>query len=628
MADSTSIKEWMYIDLTGTIKGPIPTLILSRLLEKNLGVSSETLIWKAGMEKWCRMAEVEQFSSMAAFQSMQWFYLEPDGQQRGPVTSRLLVHKLKEGNIDGLTLVYTTSIGEWKKLSEVAILKEAMHKVAQEEEAEAQALAAVSSTQQVFTGTTPDASIGIDIPQTSIEGIIGDGDGNGKGTHRRTFRADNGLRYIWDDAENGWVEDEDQESKSDDEEEDEETLEAAAKPVVKKGGNGGGGDGKGMYSSKGSNDVNVHAVQHTQSDRTTGEVNGGEGKDVNGEGDEGGDGVDDEEEEEAEDKTDIEGIAEKDADMQKRKRKRKNRKKANAGPNLWIYITGLPRDVALEEVKSHFSKVSQDVSLSVSLEGCLEVGLIAINPLDQKPKIKVYMDETGAAKGDCSLCYNAEESVQMALEVLDGGYIRPNCQITIKRADFGDKLQQGNSSNSTSTSSSEMKRSRPGATRAQLKVARSAMAQALAWNEEDDIGISKKQGLKIVVLEGMFTPSDFEDPAFSDELEKDVASECEKCGELEKITVFSRNPRGVVIVKFKTTFASQECIRVMDGRFFGGRRLRCYYWDGSTNFSIVSSAAEEEGEKEDLRRLDEFGDWLEKEQEELPDEFKLVEEGS
>ena len=83
----------------------------------------------------------------------------------------------------------------------------------------------------------------------------------------------------------------------------------------------------------------------------------------------------------------------------------------------------------------------------------------------------------------------------------------------------------------------------------------------------------------------MFEPSDFSEPSFSDELEGDVATECGKCGQIEKITVFSRNPRGVVIVKFSTSYASQECVKLMDGRFFGGKKLRCYFWDGATDYT-------------------------------------------
>ncbi|KAJ1438189.1 hypothetical protein B484DRAFT_444774 [Ochromonadaceae sp. CCMP2298] len=153
------------------------------------------------------------------------------------------------------------------------------------------------------------------------------------------------------------------------------------------------------------------------------------------------------------------------------------------------------------------------------------------------------------------------------------------------------------------------------------------MRQALAWNEDDDIGVSSnlKSALRITVLEGLFTPADFHDPAFSDELEADIAGECQKCGQIEKLTFFSANPRGVAVVKFSTTFAAQECVLLMNGRYFGGRKLRCYFWDGVANFSLTTQSAqqEEEQEAQEAARLDEFGDWLDRDQEELPEEFRL-----
>jgi hypothetical protein len=44
----------------------------------------------------------------------------------------------------------------------------------------------------------------------------------------------------------------------------------------------------------------------------------------------------------------------------------------------------------------------------------------------------------------------------------------------------------------------------------------------------------------------------------------------------------------------------------MNGRFFDGRALKCYYWDGKTDYKIVKES------REDLeKRVEEFGDWLE-----------------
>lgn len=239
--------------------------------------------------------------------------------------------------------------------------------------------------------------------------------------------------------------------------------------------------------------------------------------------------------------------------------------------------------------------------------------------MDQLPKIKIYRDENGEPKGDASICYNAAESVEMSINILDGGYIRPNTKpISVSKAEFHKK-------DPTATPSNEKQQRKKGKiTHAQVKVTQNAMAQALAWNEDDDLGVSKRRALKIVVIEGMFHPSESEgNPQFFEELEKDIAEEFEKCGPLEKITVFSRNPKGVVIVKFATSFAAQECVRVMDGRYFGGRKLRSMFWDGVTNYGEVSLGDSMQTNAEDDQRLEEFGDWLEQEQENLPEEFRL-----
>ena len=222
----------------------------------------------------------------------------------------------------------------------------------------------------------------------------------------------------------------------------------------------------------------------------------------------------------------------------------------------------------------------------------------------------------------------------MAVEIFSGGYIRPTHKITVTRAEFQQREGGGGGGDGAGTGTAagapagapggNGKRAR--VSHAQVKVAQSAMRQALSWNEDDDIGVSGKQALKIVVMEGMFSPEDFNDSSFSDELEADIAEGCGRCGDIDKITVFSKNPRGVAIVKFTTSFASQECIKMMDGRFFGGRKIRCYFWDGVTNFTSEGSLTlqkMEEEEKEEKERLDEFGDWLEQGQSELPPELRL-----
>lgn len=135
------------------------------------------------------------------------------------------------------------------------------------------------------------------------------------------------------------------------------------------------------------------------------------------------------------------------------------------------------------------------------------MGLIAISAVDQQPKIKIYRGSDGRCKGDCALCYNAEGSLDMALEVLHEGYIRPGYQITVKKAEFlassaqTDGVTEDGIQNQNQNQN-QFKQSRPKLSQAQVKVAKSAMRQALTWNEDDDMGLSKSKALKIVVLEG------------------------------------------------------------------------------------------------------------------------------
>jgi hypothetical protein len=69
-----SDREWFYLDtIGGAQKGPIPATVLSKLLEKGIGVSATTLVWKASMADWLPMSNVEPFKSIVEFQAKQYF---------------------------------------------------------------------------------------------------------------------------------------------------------------------------------------------------------------------------------------------------------------------------------------------------------------------------------------------------------------------------------------------------------------------------------------------------------------------------------------------------------------------------------------------------------------------------
>ena len=64
-------------------------------------------------------------------------------------TFRLVLHKMREGTIDGLTLVFSHEIGQWKPLSEVTELREMVNKLDADEEKARAATTSSSMTTSV-----------------------------------------------------------------------------------------------------------------------------------------------------------------------------------------------------------------------------------------------------------------------------------------------------------------------------------------------------------------------------------------------------------------------------------------------------------------------------------------------
>lgn len=70
-----------------------------------------------------------------------------------------------------------------------------------------------------------------------------------------------------------------------------------------------------------------------------------------------------------------------------------------------------------------------------------------------------------------------------------------------------------------------------------------------------------------------------------------------------QVRVFQYHPEGVVSVKFKDEDAAQGCIKLMDGRFFGGRQVSAGLWDGTTNYNVKKP---KESIEEQAARLERF----------------------
>jgi hypothetical protein len=109
---------------------------------------------------------------------------------------------------------------------------------------------------------------------------------------------------------------------------------------------------------------------------------------------------------------------------------------------------------------------------------------------------------------------------------------------------------------------------------------------------------------------------------FLESIEHKIQKECEGFGIVEKITIFSKNADGVVIVKFAQPTSASDAIqfynRNMSSNNNNNKNIEASYWDGDTDYAVRDEVQEEAETKE---RHDQFGNWLD--QQELPEEFQL-----
>ncbi|KAJ2628505.1 hypothetical protein H4R22_003844, partial [Coemansia sp. RSA 1290] len=96
-------------------------------------------------------------------------------------------------------------------------------------------------------------------------------------------------------------------------------------------------------------------------------------------------------------------------DVDGRSGKRKLPAQSKKRENTSIYISGLPLDATEDEVVEFFS----------------QCGTIMPDIITNKPKVKLYRDDTGALKGDALVTYYKQPSVQLALDILDDSRFRP-----------------------------------------------------------------------------------------------------------------------------------------------------------------------------------------------------------
>ena len=195
--------------------------------------------------------------------------------------------------------------------------------------------------------------------------------------------------------------------------------------------------------------------------------------------------------------------------------------------------------------------------------------------------MKLYKDANGQLKGDALCCYIKIESVDLALQILDGYDLRGH-KLHVERARFQLKGQFNPSLKPRKKKKKEKEK---------LK---KQQEKLFAWKPEKLRGMRDRHE-KVVVIKNLFDPEEFvADPKKILEYQNDLREECSKVGQVKKVIVHDRHPDGVAQVFFKDVEEADMCIKLMNHRFFCARRLLAEAWDGKTRFKLDESTQEEQ----------------------------------
>ncbi|KAI0315475.1 hypothetical protein OF83DRAFT_353516 [Amylostereum chailletii] len=267
--------------------------------------------------------------------------------------------------------------------------------------------------------------------------------------------------------------------------------------------------------------------------------------------------------------------------------------------NTAVYVTHLPLDSTFDEVVERFSKF----------------GLIEEDD-EGEPKVKMYAREDGTFSGEALVVYFKEDSVSLAVSLLDDAELRlgdSTTRMAVQKADFAHKQSTTSDSNDKPRKTVDRKKASRRLGKMQKKLEE--------WNDEDSFGPSittnderpdANKNSRIVVLKHMFTLKELEeDASLMLDLKEDVREECEMLGDVTNVVLYDREPDGVMTVKFREPLSAQACVVKMHGRFFSGRRVEASLWAGKSRFKRSGAGEDyEDNEDGEKKRLDDFARWL------------------
>jgi len=261
--------------------------------------------------------------------------------------------------------------------------------------------------------------------------------------------------------------------------------------------------------------------------------------------------------------------------------------KTNLPPrqNTAVYVTGLPLDVTVEEVREVFSR---------------KCGVIAEEIDSGKPRIKLYNDDKGIFKGDALVVFFKAPSVDMAIMLLDDTNFRlgpagGSGKIRVQAADSSYKKVQHNDENGAE------KTERPKTSMKDkqkiIKKTQKLDARLADWDDDEPSALQETSSRwdKVVILKHMFTLQELEaDPAAILDIKEDIREECAKLGEVTNVVLFDMEEEGIASVRYGNAEVARACVNLMDGRSFAGQKVVAYISDGKEHFKKSKKKQDEE----------------------------------
>ena len=209
-------------------------------------------------------------------------------------------------------------------------------------------------------------------------------------------------------------------------------------------------------------------------------------------------------------------------------------------------MTGLPPDAEPDEIVERFSRC----------------GLIEEDDEGQ-PKVKLYARDDGSFSGEALVVYFKEDSVLLALNILDDAELRigePSTRMSVQIANFGHKHEAGSVEGSTNvkvrkTVDKKKATRRIGKMQKYVSTSKAIphsyphlLRKLAEWDDEDGFGPTLTEEDKtreanrtsrVVVLKHMFALKELEeDASLLLDLKEDVREECSSLGEVTNVVLY------------------------------------------------------------------------------------------